>query len=53
MCRIAPTVYLEDSRIRIIVRRLWSRTKDIAFLSVEIAYYPLLVFGIAMILWSG
>lgn len=39
--------------MEISVWRLWSRAKDIALLSVEIAYYPLLVFGIAMILWSS
>lgn len=53
MCRIALTPSLQRCRMRISARRLWSRVKHIAFLSVEIAYYPLLVFGIAMILWSG
>lgn len=53
MCRMALTAALERSRMRRSVRRLWSRASDLAFLSMEIAYYPLLVFGIVMILWSG
>lgn len=53
MCRVAPTAYSERSRIWTTVRGFWSRATDLAFLSVEIAYYPLLVFGIVMILWTG
>ncbi len=53
MCRIAPTVYSKHCRVWTTVRRFWSRVTDLAFLGMEIAYYPLLVFGIVMILWAG
>jgi len=50
---VASTTSSERRRARRFVQRFWSRATDLAFLSVEIAYYPLLVFGIVMILWSG
>jgi hypothetical protein len=53
MCRVGRPWSSGGARLWVRARRRLASTKDIAVHGAEIAYYPLLILGIMMILFAN